>query len=55
MTATVTLHQDGAISVVTLNRPHRLNAMNEALLRELYTQLETAQADLASGLADPAL
>lgn len=48
MTATVTLHQDGAISVVTLNRPHRLNAMNEALLRELYTQLETAQADPAT-------
>lgn len=48
MTATVTLHQDGAISVVTLNRPHRLNAMNEALLRELYVQLETAQADPAT-------
>ena len=48
MTATVTLHQDGAISVVTLNRPHRLNAMNEALLRELYTLLETAQADPAT-------
>ena len=48
MTATVTLHQDGAISVVTLNRPHRLNAMNEALLRELHTQLETAQADPAT-------
>lgn len=48
MTATVTLHQDGAISVVTLNRPHRLNAMNEALLRELYMQLETAQADPAT-------
>ena len=48
MTATVTLHQDGAISIVTLNRPHRLNAMNEALLRELYTLLETAQADPAT-------
>ena len=45
MSSTVTLHTDGRIAIVTLNRPHRLNAMNEALLRELYTQLETAHAD----------
>ncbi|MFD1710524.1 enoyl-CoA hydratase/isomerase family protein [Ottowia sp. GY511] len=48
MTATVTLHQDGAISVVTLNRPERLNAMNADLLRDLHAQLETAQADPAT-------
>ena len=45
MNATVTLHTEGAVSVVTLNRPHRLNAMNEALLHDLHTQLETAHAD----------
>lgn len=48
MTSTVTLHQDGAISVVTLNRPERLNAMNADLLRDLHAQLETAQADPAT-------
>ncbi len=48
MTATVTLHQDGAISVVTLNRPERLNAMNADLLRDLHAQLETAHADPAT-------
>ena len=45
MTSTVTRHNDGAISVVTLNRPERLNAMNADLLRDLSTQLNAAHAD----------
>lgn len=48
MTSTVDLHTEGAVSVVTLNRPHRLNAMNGELLRDLHTQLETAHADPAT-------
>ena len=48
MTSTVNLHADGDISVVTLNRPERLNAMNAALLRDLHAQLETAHADPAT-------
>jgi enoyl-CoA hydratase/carnithine racemase len=48
MTSTVTLHTDGALSVITLNRPHRLNAMNDALLRDLHTQLQGAHADPAT-------
>lgn len=45
MTSTVERHNDGAISVVTLNRPERLNAMNADLLRDLGTQLQAAHAD----------
>lgn len=45
MTSTVKRHTDGAVSVVTLDRPDRLNAMNADLLRDLSTQLQAAHAD----------
>jgi enoyl-CoA hydratase len=36
---------DGAVAVVTLNRPKALNALNSALLSELVTALEAFDAD----------
>lgn len=41
----VTLHRDGAVSVVTLNRPERLNAVALPLLQDLRAALQAAQAD----------
>ena len=38
---------DGAVGIITLNRPKALNALNAALLGELATQLETFDADPA--------
>ena len=40
-----TLHNDGAVSIVTLNRPERLNAIGAALLADLHEALTSAQAD----------
>jgi enoyl-CoA hydratase/carnithine racemase len=40
-----TLHTDGPISVVTLNRPERLNAIGTALLHDLHDALVNAHAD----------
>ena len=40
-----TLHRDGSVSVVTLNRPERLNAVGLALLQDLHAALRTAQDD----------
>ena len=37
--------RDGAVLVLTLNRPHRLNAVNAALYRRLVAGLEAAEAD----------
>ena len=42
------LHADGAVSVVTLNRPKRLNAIGSALLADLHGALAQAQADAAT-------
>lgn len=39
---------DGAVSVVTLNRPERLNAISGALLVDLHAALEAAQAEPAT-------
>lgn len=39
--------EDG-VRIITLNRPDRMNAMNEALIIELYTALKEAQADPAT-------
>lgn len=36
---------DGPVSIVTLNRPERLNAISAALLTDLHTALLAAQAD----------
>ena len=40
-----TLHPDGPISVVTLNRPNRLNAIGGQLLADLHLALQQAQGD----------
>ena len=45
---TVGLQTDGPVSIVTLQRPERLNAINADLLRDLNAQLQTAQADAAT-------
>jgi enoyl-CoA hydratase/carnithine racemase len=39
------LHNDGPVSVVTLNRPERLNAIGAGLLADLHDALVKAQAD----------
>jgi enoyl-CoA hydratase/carnithine racemase len=33
------------VAIITFNRPHRLNAINEALIKGLIRQLQTAQKD----------
>jgi enoyl-CoA hydratase/carnithine racemase len=43
-----TLHTDGPVSVVTLNRPERLNAIGGTLLADLHAALQQAQADPAT-------
>lgn len=40
-----TLHRDGAVSVVTLNRSERLNAIGLPLLTDLHAALQAAQQD----------
>jgi 2-(1,2-epoxy-1,2-dihydrophenyl)acetyl-CoA isomerase len=45
MTAAAEYEVDGAIATVTLNRPERLNAMNEALLEGTLAALERAADD----------
>lgn len=40
-----TLHNEGPVSVVTLNRPDRLNAIGARLLADLHDALARAQAD----------
>jgi enoyl-CoA hydratase/carnithine racemase len=40
-----TLHADGPVSVVTLNRPERLNAIGAELLADMHTALVQAQTD----------
>ena len=41
----VTLHNQGPVSIVTLNRPERLNAMSGALMTDLHQALVAAHAD----------
>ena len=43
----VLLDKKGPIGVVRLNRPHRRNAINQALLTTLYDHLESLNADPA--------
>ena len=40
-----TLHHDGPVAVVTLNRPERLNAIGTRLLADLHLALVQAQTD----------
>ena len=37
--------RDGSIGIITLDRPHRLNAINVGLLRALMAHLDTARTD----------
>jgi enoyl-CoA hydratase len=57
---TIKLEKDGAVATITLNRPDKLNALNEALLAELgaaVTELEgdaTVLALILTGAGDKA-
>jgi enoyl-CoA hydratase len=42
---TILYETRGAVALVTLNRPERLNAMNGAMLRELHLAMDAAEAD----------
>ena len=46
----VTLTRDGPISIVTLNRPERLNAIGLELLKDLHEALVAAQIDTQTGV-----
>ena len=41
----ILVSRDGAVAIVTLNRPKALNALNSELLKELVDALETFDAD----------
>ena len=43
-----TLHADGPVSIVTLNRPERLNAIGAELLADMHAALVQAQTDPAT-------
>lgn len=40
MESPVLLDVEKAVALITLNRPHRHNAMNRAMLDQLYTHLD---------------
>jgi enoyl-CoA hydratase len=42
---TITLHNDGAVARLTLNRPQLLNAINKQMLGELQTALDAVEQD----------
>jgi enoyl-CoA hydratase len=44
-TAMLTIEKDGAIAVVTLNRPEAMNAMSKAMRSELYKAMTALNAD----------
>jgi len=45
MGKTVVVHVDGVIAWVKLNRPHRLNAMNQDLVNDLAAALDRIESD----------
>ena len=36
---------DGSVAMITLNRPERMNAMDQSMLRQLIAAAERAEAD----------
>lgn len=42
---TITLERDGAVAVLTLNRPQRLNAISQTMLAEIQQACDEAEAD----------
>jgi enoyl-CoA hydratase len=42
---TILVERDGAVAIVTLNRPKALNALNETVLRELAAAIAELEAD----------
>ncbi|MGH6639953.1 MAG: enoyl-CoA hydratase/isomerase family protein [Polaromonas sp.] len=46
----VTLTTEGSVSIVTLNRPERLNAIGLELLKDLHEALVAAQVDAETGV-----
>jgi len=46
---TILVDREGAVAIVTLNRPDALNAMSGALMRELAAALDDFEADTAVG------
>lgn len=47
MTSTVLLERDGAVARVTINRPEKLNALNDVMMLELRARLVEVEADSA--------
>lgn len=45
MASSVNYHRDGAVAIITLNRPEVLNAFNEALAEDLKAAMVRAAAD----------
>lgn len=43
--STVLYHREGNIGIITLNRPHRLNALTGQLLKAFMEKLDTARRD----------
>ena len=48
---TIIVEQRGAVTLVTLNRPHALNALNNQVLGELVAAMRAFDADPAQGCA----
>ena len=42
---TITLGRDGAVAVLTLNRPESLNAINSVMVREIHLALDEVERD----------
>ena len=43
--STVLFQRQGSIGIITLNRPEKLNAINDAMKADLHTALDMAEAD----------
>ena len=43
--ALIDYRRDGALAVLTLNRPDKLNAINAAMIEGLHRALDAAEAD----------